>query len=103
MPQHTTMHVHLQEGFEAERVIVSIDGTVLLDDPDVRTKPQIGLARATEADTTADAVTVRIDLEARHANGTVRVQPKATPFVGVSISSSGEVQFRTQAEPFGYL
>ncbi len=103
MSQHPTVHVHLQEGFEAERVIVSIDDTVVLDDPKVRTKPQIGLARTIEADTTAEVVSVHVDMAERKTKGTVRIQPQATPFVGVSILDTGQVQFRTQAEPFGYL
>jgi hypothetical protein len=103
MPQRTTVHVHLQEGFEAEHVIVSIDDTVVLDDPTVRTKPQIGLARTTETETSADPVTVHVELAGRHAERSVQVRPQLTPFIGVSVSADGQVQFRMQAEPFGYV
>ena len=103
MPPRTTVHVHLQEGFETERVIVSIDDTVVLDDPTVRTKTQIGLARTFEADTTADAISVHVELAGRHETATLTLRPNATPYVGVSVSDSGQVEFRTQAEPFGYV
>lgn len=103
MTKPATVHVHLQEGFEAEPVRVSIDDRVVLDAPQVRTKPQIGLAHTLEADTTAAHIVVHIELGRRHTARRVEVDPLRTPWVGVSVGENGEVQVRTQSEPFGYL
>lgn len=103
MTKPATVHVHLQEGFEAEPVRVSIDDRVVLDDPAVRTKPQIGLAHTLEADTTAEHIVVHVELDRRHTERRVEVDPQRTPWVGVSVGHNGEVLVRMQSEPFGYL
>lgn len=103
MTKPATVHVHLQEGFEAEPVRVSIDDRVVLDDPAVRTKPQIGLAHTFEADTTAAHIVVHVELGGRHTERRVEVDPQRTPWVGVSVGDNGEVLVRMQSEPFGYL
>lgn len=103
MPSPTMFQVHLQEGFEAEPVRISIDDAVVLDEPQVRTKPQIGLAQIIEADTTATSIAVHVEFGGRHTEQTVQVEPASTPYVGVSVGANGDVLIRTQAEPFGYL
>jgi hypothetical protein len=97
------LQLHLQEGFESERVVVSIDDIVHLDDPIVRTKMQIGLAKMVEIDTTKTSVLIRVELPARGRSGSISVRPQETPNVGVSVASDGRVLFSVQAEPFGYL
>lgn len=103
MPARAMVQVHLQEGFEAEPVRVSIDDTVVLDEPQVRTKTQTGLAQILETDTTSSHIAVHVELAGRHTERTVEIDPARTPYVGVSVAANGEVVIRTQAEPFGYL
>ncbi len=42
------LKIALEEGFSGQHVTVSVDGAVVLDETDVRTRLQIGLAKSVE-------------------------------------------------------
>jgi hypothetical protein len=99
----STLHLHLREGFVGEPVLVHVDDTLVFDAPDVRTRPQLGLAAMREVDVPGDAIALRVELPARDRTHTVRVNVARTPYVGISVNAAGEVDVVCTAEAFGYV
>ncbi|GLC23653.1 hypothetical protein [Roseisolibacter agri] len=98
-----TLHLHLREGFVGERVVVHADDAVVLDEPNVRTRTQLGLAVAREVTVPAGAMALRVELPGRGRTHTVRVNVARTPYVGVSVDAAGEMDVVCTAEAFGYV
>jgi hypothetical protein len=98
-----TMHLHLREGFVGERVVVRVDDDLAFDAPDVRTRPQLGLAARREVNVPAGAHALRVELPGRDRTHTVRVDVARTPYVGVSVDAAGEVEVVCTAQAFGYV
>jgi hypothetical protein len=98
-----TLHLHLREGFVGERVLVHLDDAVIFDAPDVRTRPQLGLAARRELDAPAGPRALRVELPGRARTHTVRLDVARTPYVGVSVDAAGEVEVVCTAQAFGYV
>ena len=95
-----TLNIALEEGFENDRVIVSVNGK-RFERNGVTTKLQIGLAEAFETDVADGAVTIDVDLPERPLNGNYKVEAKDTVFVGISAEGQ-TVRFRHSSQTFGY-
>lgn len=82
------LEIALEEGFDGEPVVVAIDGEVVLDEPAVRTRQQIGLAASIVVDAPR-----RCRVEARiGASGSVAgldVDVTRTPHVWISHGPGG--------------
>ncbi|WP_330286139.1 hypothetical protein [Streptomyces sp. NBC_00576] len=94
--------IALEEGFRGQHIVVVVDGDVVLDDPDVRTRLQIGLARSiplrlSEGDHSID---VRVDATDRL---NMRVDPGVTRSVRISLAADGSLQAVTGGDLPGYL
>lgn len=98
-----TLHVHLREGFEKERVVVYVNDAVALDVPDVRTRPQLGLAGMHEVSVPAGRVDVRVELPGRGRSLTTSVDAARTPYLGVSVGPQGDPDVVSTATAFGYV
>jgi hypothetical protein len=101
-----TLHIHLQDGFVGEPVVVQIGSRVVLDTPNARTKPQIGLATtAKPVDVPAGKQDVIVRLPGRSADVCtleVNVSDPVT-YVGISVDESGIVTHREWTERRAYL
>jgi hypothetical protein len=81
-----TLSVALEDGFVDDRVVVTVDGTVVLDAEHVRTRTQTGLARLVQAPAaTAGDSRVEVTLPARGLHATVRTDAGRAPNVRVSV------------------
>jgi hypothetical protein len=101
-----TLHVHLQDGFVGEPVVVRVGSRVILDVPDARTKPQTGLAKkAKPVDVPAGRQVLTVRLPSRSADACtldVNVSDPET-YVGLSVDESGTVTHREWTERRAYL
>lgn len=110
------LHVALEEGFDADHVVVQVDQTIVFDEPAVSTRHQIGLAAAVDVPASpatpspaADpahqpaqepARLLRIALPERGLATELPVNPAAAPFVRVSVVE-GALQVSASADmPF---
>ncbi|MEV5438785.1 hypothetical protein AB0K80_22645 [Streptomyces sp. NPDC052682] len=94
--------IALEEGFDHRHVVVLVDGRVVLDDPDVSTRHQIGLARSVrvalpEGD---HFVGVRLDGSDRLD---LRIDTAAIRSVRVSVTADGGVHAVAGGDLPGYL
>jgi hypothetical protein len=80
-----TLTIALEDGFVDDRVTVSVDGRVVLDEEHVRTRTQTGLARLVEVPTAAAGSRVEVALPARGLRTAVRADPRHAPNVRVSV------------------
>jgi hypothetical protein len=81
-----TLTIALEDGFVDDRVVVTVDGKVVLDEEHVRTRTQVGLARLVEAQTAAAGESrIEVTLPARGLHATVRTDAGRAPNVRVSI------------------
>ncbi|MDT0572521.1 hypothetical protein RM704_34530 [Streptomyces sp. DSM 3412] len=101
MAEPVELTIALEEGFEGQHVVVVVDGDVVLDDPEVRTRRQIGLARS---------VPVRLP-EGEHAIGVlvdgverlnIRVDSGAVRWAGISRDADGSLDVVTGSGLRGY-
>jgi hypothetical protein len=81
-----TLTIALEDGFVDDRVVVTVDGKVVLDEEHVRTRTQTGLARLVEAKTAAAGDSrIEVALPARGLHTAVRTDARRAPNVRVSI------------------
>lgn len=99
----STLHVHLQDGFSNERVTLAVDGRMACDKPNVKTRPQLGLADTVELEVPDGAVTVEVALPDRGESHTVTLDAAATPFLGFSVHSDGSLTHKLSDTTFGYV
>jgi hypothetical protein len=99
-----TLKIDLQEGFDNDHVVVRVDGRVVYDKPDVRTRTQLGLADSIEMDTGPKAEVV-VSLPEKGIQGSETVEVADSPNVGVSVDGQA-VRFKFPPEGqvmFGYV
>jgi hypothetical protein len=95
-----TLNIALEEGFDNDRVIVSVNGE-RFERSGVTTKLQIGLAEQFETHVADGTATIDVDLPERSLNGSYKVE--ATDMVYLGISAEGQtLRFRHSSQTFGY-
>lgn len=97
-----TLHVHLQDGFEGEPVVVQVDGRVVFDEPAVRSLTQVGLARMFDVEVPDDAGTLAIALPARHRDAVIPIDPADAPHLAISVGADGDIVHTARADPWFY-
>jgi hypothetical protein len=97
----TQLHIALNDGFAGDQVAVRVDGREVYRKAGVKT--DLRISRADAVDTEAADGGADVEIEARGKVSRVRVDPKATPYLGVDLGPDGQPRFRQQAEPFAYL
>jgi len=95
------LHVDLQEGFEAEPVVVSVNGQEVFRKTAVNTRTQIGLADSFELTLPQGDTSVHVSARGTTARFIVPLQD--TTYVGVSITPDGEIVHQVSRRAFGYL
>jgi hypothetical protein len=98
----SVLHVALQEGFDNDRVLISLNDKSIYDKAAVTTDLRIGRADAVEVPLEEGALRLQVSLPDRDLSGSIVIRGKDTVYVGVSMSN-GEMQFTVSHEPFGYL
>lgn len=102
MDEPVELTIALEEGFEGQHVVVVVDGDVVLDDPEVRTRMQIGLARSVPVRLPQGdhSIGVRVDDVERLRIG---VDAGATRWVGISRAADGGLHAATGGGLRGYV
>ncbi|MFD7626562.1 hypothetical protein ACFV7Q_11070 [Streptomyces sp. NPDC059851] len=98
----SVLQIALQEDFQGEHVVVSVDGTVVLDDPSVHTRRQIGLARSVEVPVRDGQVTVDVSILGGPRES-VAIDTTVTRAVLVDLGADGALAVRARGDLPGYV
>ncbi|MFL5403888.1 MAG: hypothetical protein ACJ8BF_13835 [Gemmatimonadales bacterium] len=99
----STVHVHLQEGFDGEPVILRLDGRVVANRATVRTRQQLGLAEIIQLDTSPGHHELEVVLPARNRVQTIPFDLQQELHLGLNLESDGVVTHRISQSTFGYV
>ena len=97
----TTLRIALQDGFEGEPVVVSVNGKQVFDQESVKTKRQIGNARSFDVEVDEETANVEISLPSRKLSEQIKVKMDDKVYLGVSIARN-KIEHKISAEPFHY-
>lgn len=97
-----TLNIALEEGFDNDRVLVSVNGTQRFERSGVSTKLQIGLAEQFEVTVPDGRAAIEVALPERSLNGSDQVDAANTVYIGVS-AEGGMLRFRHASQTFGYV
>jgi hypothetical protein len=97
------LHVALQEGFSDDEVVVKVNGVQVRTLTGVTTKNQIGYAGALELELPAGETNVEVAIPTRGVAEATLVRLNEPVFLGVSVTSHGQLHFHQSHEPFGYV
>lgn len=97
------MEVHLQEGFDAEPVVVRINGRSVFEEDVVTTNLMLGFATTFEVDLAGapGPLEVAVVLPARDVDERINLA-RPPQQLGLSVQG-GRVVARVADEPFGYM
>lgn len=96
-----TLHVDLTDGFDDDRVEVSVNGEVQFD-KSATTRTQIGRAASFEVDVDQEAVQVVVRVPDRGLTATRDIQLDDDHWLGVGVDSGGSIEIVDQPTPFGF-
>jgi hypothetical protein len=95
--------IDLQDGFKDDTVVISAGGRELVREQAVSTRFQIGKAKSLRVALPEGQITLTVEVPTQNRRATVPLDTTRPVFVGVSLTTEGELEVRTQAQPFGYL
>ncbi len=96
------LHVHLQEGFDNDTVVIRVNGKEVARRTGVTTKRQVGVADLLEIDVPAGPVTVETGIAARGLSNTTELPMDGSVYLGLSVEPDG-LKARVSREQFGYV
>ena len=97
------LHIALQEGFHRDDVRVLVDAREVLADADVTTRRQPGYAASVDVDVMHSPVVVEVVLGKRGVTQRHSVSVDRPTYLGVSLTTEGNLAWKTSYAPFGYL
>lgn len=97
------LHTAFQDGFDDDRVILSVGGRPVFEQPHLKTRTQIGLAATHETEIPLGPVVVDLSLPERHLSTTVPLDVTHDTYLGFSVTPSGQIEHIVAHEPFGYM
>lgn len=97
-----TLHIALEEGFENDGIVVTVDGVERYRHEGLLTKLQSGLADQFQADVSAGQSTISVLVPSRNVSGTTTLAVAEDLHVGISLTSDG-IRFRNSSSTFGYV
>jgi hypothetical protein len=95
--------VDLQDGFKDDTVTVSAGGREVMREEGVTTRFQIGMARSLQVAVPEGEVTLEVEVSTKNASATIAIDTSKPVFVGVSLTTEGELEIRVQERLFGYM
>ncbi|MDF3144740.1 MULTISPECIES: hypothetical protein [unclassified Streptomyces] len=98
----SVLRIALQEDFQGEHVVVTVDGTVVLDDPSVHTRRQIGLARSIEVPVRDGGITVEVSVHGGPRES-VEIDTTVSKAVLVDLDADGRLTVRASGDLPGYV
>jgi hypothetical protein len=98
----SVLQIALQEDFQGEHVVVAVDGAVVLDDPSVHTRRQIGLARSLEVPVRDGGVTVEVSVQGGPRES-AEIDTTVTRAVLVDLDADDGLTVRASGDLPGYV
>ena len=95
--------VDLQDGFMDDSVAVSAGGRELLREEGITTRFQIGMAKSMQVAVPAGEAVLEVEVPTKNQRATVPIDTSRPVFVGISLTTEGELDVRVQEQPFGYM
>ena len=95
------LEIHLQEGFEADEVVVLLDGREVFSGEAVTSQALLGLAETVTLETDTEGHEVTVELPRRGLSGHASVPASERCYVGASRQGE-QLEMTVSAEPFGY-
>ena len=99
----TTLQIDLQEGFEDDHVIITVDDRVVFDKSHVRTRRQISLAEIVSLELEQPAVQVKVSLPQRNLSASIHVPLDAPAHLFANITrDQQQILLQASSEPGRY-
>jgi len=95
--------IELQDGFKDDTVVLRADGRELLRDQAVSTRFQTGKAKSATLALPEGELTLEIEVPTRNQRTTVPIDTTKPTFVGISLTTAGQLEVRVQEQAFGYM
>ena len=96
-----TIRIALQDGFEDETVVISVNGKEVFNQKNVKTKRQIGKAASFDVEVEAGSSTVEISLPSKSLSESITLKVSGKAYLGVSVVNN-RIVHRISSEPFHY-
>lgn len=93
--------IDLQDGFDGDEVIVTVNGSELLHQMGVSTKGILGLADSSELEVEDGPLTVEIEIPNRGIAERLNLDGTSIAYLGVSVADD-KLRTFVAREPFGY-
>jgi hypothetical protein len=101
--QMTEITVDLQDGFMDDTVAVSCGGREVVREQGVTTRFQIGMAKSLQVAVPEGAEVLEVEVPTKGERATVPIDPSKPVYVGVSLTTEGQLDVTVQERPFGYM
>jgi hypothetical protein len=101
--QTVTLAVHLQDGFNEDTVVLTLNGEEVFRKEQITYSPLLGYADVSfEQQVNPGPIELQVQLPERGWSGSIDLEPSSDTYIGVFIAN-GEIQFTPPSqEPFGY-
>jgi hypothetical protein len=97
-----SLKIDLQEGFDADAVIIHVNGQEVYRKQDVKTRMQIGRADGIEVTVPEGEATVQVDLPDRNLTESRSLPVTAQTHLAVNLTRTGELKLTEAPEGFRY-
>ncbi len=97
----TIIRIALQDGFEDDTVVISVNGKEVFNQKKVKTKRQIGKAAACELKLDPGPADVEVSLPLKKLSETIALKVSDDVYLGISLID-GRLEHRISAAPFRY-
>lgn len=98
-----TLHIELQDGFDDDRVVASVNGVEVLSLDHVTTRMQTGFAAAATTQAADGKALLEVSLPASGQQASTEINLFQAMWAGVSVGPDKAIQFRISQAPFGYV
>jgi hypothetical protein len=97
-----TLYIALEEGFENDVVVATVDGVERYRREGLLTKLQLGLADQFQTDVQYGQSTISVSVPLRNVSGATTLDVAGDLHVGISLAGNA-IRFRTSSNTFGYV
>ncbi len=94
--------VDLQDGFEDEEVVISLNGTEVFRASNVSTRYQIGLARSVKLEAPGARTLLEVFLPRKGLSKSIELETTDPIYLGISVTARREITHRLSSGPFLY-
>ena len=95
------LRIALQDGFEGDTVVVTVNGKEVFKQEDIKTKRQIGKAASFEVKVEEGSANVQVSLPLKNLSETIVCKVSGEAYLGVSLVE-GKIEHKVSSEPFRY-